>query len=99
MHGWTRRLMVFLMVAALVCTAPGFSAFAQDRDEETTAEWMIADFVLLRPLGIAATATGLAFFIASLPFSALSGSTKTAFKKMVAEPASFTFVRPLGKVD
>jgi hypothetical protein len=32
----------------------------------------------------------------SLPFSAMGGNTKTAFNKMVADPAAFTFKRPLG---
>ena len=101
MNGWTKRSLVFLMVAALVWTTTGFSAFAQDQklEEGTSAEGMIADFVFLRPLGIAATAVGTVFFIASLPFSAPSGSAKEAFQKLVAEPAGFTFARPLGKVN
>jgi hypothetical protein len=100
MHGWTKRSLVFVMVAVLVCTATGFSAFAQDQklEEEATAEGIIADFALLRPMGIAATAVGTGFFIASLPFSLPTGSIGVAFRKLVAEPASFTFARPLGKV-
>lgn len=101
MHGWTRRSLVFVMVAALVCTTTGFSALAQGPkvQDEATAESMIADFVLLRPLGIVATAVGSVFFIVSLPFSWPTGSAGTALDKLVVEPASFTFVRPLGKVD
>jgi len=89
------------MVAALICTTAGFSALAQDQklQDEATAEGMIADFLFLRPLGIVATAVGTVFFIASLPFSAPSGSVKVAFKKLVVEPANFTFHRPLGRVD
>ncbi|HID28668.1 MAG TPA: hypothetical protein EYP19_01540 [Desulfobacterales bacterium] len=100
MQGWTRRSLVVVMVAVLVFTTTGFSAFAQDKEleEETTGEGMIADFVLLRPLGIGATAVGTVFFIVSLPFSAPSGSVGAAFQKLVVEPATFTFGRPLGKV-
>lgn len=100
MHGWKKTSVVFVMVAVLVCTTTGFSAFAQDQklEEEATAEGIILDFVLLRPLGIAATAVGTVFFIASLPFSVPTGSMGVTFKKLVAEPASFTFARPLGKV-
>ena len=100
MHGWTRRSLVVVMVGVLVCTTAGFSAFAQGQkmEEEATPEGIIVDFVLLRPLGIAAAAVGTVFFIASLPFSAPTGSIGVTFKKLVAEPADFTFVRPMGKV-
>jgi len=100
MHGWTKRSLVFAIAVVLVCTTAGFSAFAQDQEleEAATAEGIILDFVLLRPLGIAATAVGTVFFIASLPFSVPTGSIGVTFKKLVAEPAGFTFARPLGKV-
>jgi hypothetical protein len=101
MKGWTKRSLVLVMVALLVCTTTGFSALAQDPklEEETTAEGIIVDFVLLRPMGIISTAVGTVFFIASLPFSGSTGSIGVAFQKLVAEPASFTFARPLGEVN
>jgi hypothetical protein len=100
MHGWTTRSLAIVMVVVVACTTTGFSAFAQDKEleEEASAEGIIIDFALLRPLGIGATAVGTGFFIASLPFSLITGSTGVAFQKLVAEPASFTFARPLGKV-
>ena len=100
MQGWTKRSLVLVIVAVLVCMTTGFSALAQDQklDEEATAEGMIIDFALLRPLGIAATGVGTAFFLVSLPFSVPTGSIGVAFRKLVAEPAYFTFARPLGKV-
>jgi len=57
---------------------------------------MITDFLLLRPLGVAGTAIGTAFFVASLPFSVLGGNVKAAFTTFVIKPAKFTFARPLG---
>lgn len=100
MHRWTKKSLVFVIVPVLVCTATGFSAFAQDQklEEEATAEGMIIDFALLRPLGIVASAVGTVFFIVSLPFSLPTGSIGVAFRKLVAEPVCFTFARPLGKV-
>ncbi|MFB0521764.1 MAG: hypothetical protein ACETWD_10120 [Desulfatiglandales bacterium] len=67
--------------------------------EGATAEKMIADLLLLRPLGIVATVMGTAFFIVSLPFSVPGGNTKAAFQKLVTDPAKFTFDRPLGEVE
>ena len=101
MHGRTKRSLVFVMVAFLVCTTTGFSAIAQEKEYEkdATMEGMIVDFVFLRPMGIVTTALGTGFFFASLPFSVPTGSLGVAFKKLVAEPAIFTFARPLGDVN
>ena len=101
MQGRTKRSLVLVMVALLVCTTTGFSALAQGQklEEEATAEGIIVDFVLLRPMGIISTAVGTVFFIASLPFSGPTGSIGVAFQKLVAEPAGFTFARPLGEVN
>jgi hypothetical protein len=57
---------------------------------------MIADCLVLRPLGLVGTVLGTAFFIVSVPFSALGGNVGQAFKTMVIKPAKFTFGRPLG---
>ena len=101
MHGRTKRSLVFVMVAFLVCTTSGFSALAQEKEYEkdATMEGIIVDFVFLRPMGIVSTALGTGFFFASLPFSVTTGSLGLAFKKLVAEPAIFTFARPLGDVN
>ena len=101
MQGRTKSALVFIMVALLACTTTGSSALAQDQKigEGASAEGMIVDFVLLRPMGIVSTAVGTVFFIASLPFSVPTGSIGVAFQKLVAEPASFTFARSLGEVN
>lgn len=102
MGEWIRRTVVVFTVVALVFTTTGFSAFAQDGlklENKAPAESMIADFAVMRPLGIGATVVGTAFFIVSLPFSALGKNTGTAWNKMVADPFAFTFARPLGEVD
>ena len=102
MGEWIRRTLVVFTVVALVFTSTGFSALAQEGlelDNKAPAESMVADFCVMRPLGIGATVVGTAFFIVSLPFSALGRNTGTAWNKMVADPFTFTFARPLGEVD
>jgi hypothetical protein len=97
----SKRWVAFVIIAVLMLTTTGFQAMAQDQQpgEKASSEAMMADMVLLRPLGIAATAIGTVFFVASLPFSAPGGNAKGAFEKLVAEPAGFAFARPLGKVE
>jgi hypothetical protein len=53
--------------------------------------------VVLRPVGAVATVIGSAFWLISLPFSAAGDNYDTATKKLVKEPAAFTFKRPLGE--
>ena len=99
-HGWTKRSLALVMVVTLVFSTAGFSASAGETtlQDEASGESMIADFVLLRPVGLVATVVGAVFFVVSLPFSWPTGSTGEAYDRLVADPANFTFTRPLGKV-
>jgi len=94
-----KRPIVLLLIITLVFIPFGTSALAtgQTVDEENSGALMTADLILARPLGIVATVLGCAVFIVSLPFSALGGNVKQASQKLIKEPASFTFVRPLGE--
>ena len=98
MQKTTKHSLVFVLIASLVFVPFGASVLAEEKniDEGISAEAMVADFVFVRPLGIVAVAVGSVFFIASLPFSLLGGNSKDAAKKLVIEPAKFTFSRPLG---
>jgi hypothetical protein len=99
MHDRGKKLLIFALIAILNLTNLGLQAGAQGHQpaESATVEHMILDFILLRPLGTAATVLGAVFFTASLPFSTIGGNTKAAFQKLVIEPAKFTFKRPLGE--
>lgn len=93
-------LVIFIFAAFLINAAGGFQVFAQDQSPgpEPSGESMMVDFLVLRPLGLVATALGSVIFIASSPFSLLGGNTEAAFKKLVEEPGRFTFTRPLGEM-
>lgn len=57
---------------------------------------MLVDAVVMRPLGIAATALGAVITVVTLPFTLPSGSAGEAAQAMIVEPAAYTFNRPLG---
>lgn len=57
---------------------------------------MILDFIVVRPLSFVVTVVGGAFFVATVPFSAIGGNVGEAFDRLVADPAEFTFTRCLG---
>jgi len=59
-------------------------------------ETIVADVLVVRPLGLATIVLGTAAFIVSLPFSLPSGSVGTVARALVADPAKYTFSRPVG---
>ncbi len=58
-----------------------------------------ADALLARPLGFVATIVGGVTFVLALPVAATSGSIDSAADSLVAQPAWWTFRRPLGDFD
>jgi len=98
MHKIIKQSMLFLLIAAMILIPFGTSALAESKDvnNDISGSAMVADLLVIRPLGIVATVVGSAVFIVSLPFSALGGNTKAACRKLVGDPAKFTFTRELG---
>jgi hypothetical protein len=98
MNGFRKHMIIFWTVLALVAV-PCTSCFAQNllHDNDIIAGKMAGDMLVARPLGLCATVIGSAFFIVSLPFSALGGNTGAAFDHLMADPFKFTFARPLGE--
>jgi hypothetical protein len=92
-----RRALVVLGVTLGLGLA-GPAAAIDDYAEPGTpsAAAMGVDFVLVRPVSLAATAVGAGLFIVSLPFSLLGMNAADAGKRLVVEPGKYTFVRPLG---
>jgi len=97
---WKRQLVVGMLVMLFLSgTMAPVEAETRgaDKSKATTAS-MLGDFLVLRPMGIAAQVVGLAFFVASLPISGATGNSKAVAQKMVVEPAEFTWKRPLGEL-
>ena len=57
---------------------------------------MVTDGLIARPAGAAVTVVGLAAYVVTLPFSAISNSSRSAWRTLVTKPAKFTFRRRLG---
>lgn len=92
------KCVAVLLLTALIIFSINSSAFAQLYEHEPTAAAKAVDVVIVRPLGIASQALGCVFFVVSLPFSLPSKSVSTVFDKTMAEPAKFTWTRPVGLV-
>lgn len=63
---------------------------------QPTAEAMILDGLVYRPLSLAGTLVGTGIFIVTLPFSLIGGNPDQAGHVLVVEPAEMTFKRCLG---
>lgn len=94
-----KKLSVLVLAVFLALAVPAASMAADYGDHgEPSAGAIVFDIVLVRPLGVAATALGTAFFIAGLPFTLPTASVGTAGRKLVVDPLAFTFKRPIGEV-
>ena len=85
----------FLSLATVAGAAPDSVSTAAPTDPAA----MTMDLVVARPGGLFATIAGTAIFVVSLPFSALGGNSGQAFDSLVANPAAYTFQRPLGDFE
>jgi hypothetical protein len=93
-----------LLASALFAVATAASAQTerdgtdgQVTDAAPSSGAIAADIVLLRPLSLVGTVIGTAVFIVGLPFEAIAGDVSDPAKRLVVEPAKYTFVRPLGE--
>ncbi len=93
-----KKSLVLAMIAALIMPLAS-TAFAEEyfEAEDPSGGAMMFDVVVVRPVGIVATAVGAVFFVVSSPFSALGGNIDVAREKLINDPAAFTFKRPLGE--
>ena len=102
MLSFKKTLMSCFLIASLVLSS--FSALAETSKmytdkEKRTSEGMIVDAIAARPIGLVATLGGAVVFLVSWPFSALGGNSDEAWDTLVAEPAVYTFQRPLGDFE
>lgn len=100
MHTNVTRFAALLLAFALILSG-GFAASAATEQEANEAERptvvaMLIDGVVMRPLGLLATAAGMVMWVVTLPVSATLGSAGDARDVLVDEPARFTFKRSLG---
>ena len=91
--------LVVLVVGFALCVPVAGARDAKDDYGLTTSDAMVIDALIIRPVMVVVTAVGVVAFVASLPFTVLSGSVGKAGNAMVVEPAAYTFTRPLGEFD
>jgi hypothetical protein len=99
-HRWTRvgsRLMLAAGLMLVLSAAP--AASAQQETLGSRAAGVAGDtfdLLVLRSMGLVATAAGAGFFLVSAPFVAPFGNVSDAWDVFLYGPLDYTFRRPLG---
>ena len=90
-----------LAAAALACAVavPAAEEATVELDTAPTAELMAADLIVMRPLGLVGTVLGTGIYIVALPFNALTLNFKDPARRLILEPAQYTFTRKLGDLE
>ena len=103
MYRLKKRSIVLMIVTIFLLTVTAAPALAQQKNpgSEPDPEIVIADLILVRPLGFIATVFGAALFVVTLPFTVFGGeeNTNMVIEKIIKEPARFTFERPVGQFE
>jgi hypothetical protein len=97
-----RKLMSVLLVAMLaICftVTPVLAMDGPEGSQRHSGGAMLLDALFLRPLGLVSLVGGTALFIVTLPFSIPGGNTEQAANRLIADPAEYTFGRPLGQLE
>jgi hypothetical protein len=105
MHHLLRRIACAMLTLALALSLASPAAAASslgDSDDRATEKSVpiVFDVLVLRPLGLAMTALGAVVYAFPVaPLTAITRPTDIAkpFKLLVATPARYTFVDPLGQ--
>lgn len=93
-----KKVITFLLIS---CLAISFStyAFASDHSSgDPSPGAVVADILVLRPLGFCGTILGAAAFVISLPVAVPTSKMGEVSRLLVEKPYNYTFERPLGKM-
>ena len=93
------KLSTSLCVLAIVLVSVTPCRAADKSADKADIGAVVGDVVVARPLCLAVTVFGMAFFVASLPIAAITRSVTRSSEALVAKPAKATFTRPLGDFD
>lgn len=89
-----KKIIAVLLTLTLVIILSSSMAFA-DKDKDVD---VMADALVLKPIGFAALIGGTAIFVISLPIAAITRSIGTTADVLVKQPFEYVFIRPIGEI-
>lgn len=100
MHKRARHILVGFTILALLM-AP-LSVWAEEGSdvyifrEGTSGVQMVGDALVIRPVSIVCLALSSVAYVVAIPFAALGGNAGETTQKMIKEPFTYAFKRPMG---
>ena len=94
-----RAVVAALSVLALQLVGAGPPASEPSGPSALETGSLMVDLLVLRPLGMAATAVGFGFFLIAGPLAAPAAQFGEAWDVFVMSPYEFTFQRRLGELE
>ena len=95
-----RKILSLVLLTAFFMTAFSTPVIAEPSKDHArsnaTAGQIVGDLFIIRPALLSLTILGSCGFVTTLPFTLIGRNTKYAAKKLVVEPAQYTFTYPLG---
>ena len=88
-----KKTVIVMLTLVLVLTSS--MAFART---DTDATNLIAETLVLRPMGIGALIAGSVFYVLSLPMALITDSEKDVREVLVLEPYEYVFERAMGDI-
>ncbi|HUR39644.1 MAG TPA: hypothetical protein VM240_00585 [Verrucomicrobiae bacterium] len=93
-----KSLRIAATVLALACSVTA-QAYDPVIDDAPSAEAMTFDLFIMRPLSLAGTIVGTAIYIVALPVNLVTLNLAEPARRLIVEPAKYTFVRDLGDLE
>jgi hypothetical protein len=98
-----KRIIIGLLVLLAVISLVQIPAYAGTATRYSTQDKgyvpldaTLFDLFILRPMGLAACAVGVATSVWAFPFAATTGAGAEVGDKLFTEPFEYTFTRPIG---
>ena len=94
-----RNFLLSVLTIAALAAATQAQAYGPVIDEVPSAEAMTFDLFIVRPLGLVGTVAGVAVYVVALPINLLTFNLAAPARRLIVQPAKFTFTRALGALD
>lgn len=97
-----KRIIIGLLVllAVSLVQMPAYAGtttrYSTDDRGNIPLDSTLFDLIILRPMGIAACAVGLAGSLVAFPFALTTGAGAEVGDKLITDPFEYTFRRPIG---
>lgn len=93
-------LVIFLTASLVLIPAVAFAGSTSHApiDRESASLDIMADLLVMRPVGFIALIGGSLAYILTYPAAAVTKSVERSRQAFVTDPYNYTFVRPLGDI-